>query len=263
MLSIGDVSKISGVHIKSLRYYDEIGVLKPAYVDPDTHYRYYTYQQLGMLDAIRACIELDIPLKEFENFTGDNGNIISVGKLFEQGKKLANEKIRSIREGIKKIELFQREMERSEDMQSQTEPIIMDVREKQCYVAPIVDADDGTTYYDAFQTMMKEATRLGYTLGYELGKLYFYKSGYVLRYNFIEIIAPAKIKAENVITLPAAHCIAKCVNQSRIQYAEEEFPNLFSMDYDKIVAEIEIVMEDYNIEQPVYELSCTLPDDER
>mgnify|MGYP004571771149 CR=1 FL=1 len=36
LLSIGEFSKIANVHIKSLRYYDKLGVLKPIYVDPKT-----------------------------------------------------------------------------------------------------------------------------------------------------------------------------------------------------------------------------------
>ena len=40
-LSIGAVSKRKGVSIKSLRYYDRIGVLRPAYINKDTNYRYY------------------------------------------------------------------------------------------------------------------------------------------------------------------------------------------------------------------------------
>lgn len=43
LLSIGEFSKIANVHIKSLRYYDKLGVLKPIYVDPKTNYRYYSY----------------------------------------------------------------------------------------------------------------------------------------------------------------------------------------------------------------------------
>ena len=40
LISIGDLSKLTGVNIKSLRYYEKIGVLLPAYVDPDSRYRY-------------------------------------------------------------------------------------------------------------------------------------------------------------------------------------------------------------------------------
>ena len=39
LLSIGELSKITGVHIKALRYYDSLGILTPAYVDPDRRTR--------------------------------------------------------------------------------------------------------------------------------------------------------------------------------------------------------------------------------
>ena len=44
LLSIGALSKQTGVHIKSLRYYDSLGILRPAYVDPCSGYRYYSLQ---------------------------------------------------------------------------------------------------------------------------------------------------------------------------------------------------------------------------
>ena len=38
--TIGEISKMKGVGIKSLRYYDKVGVLKPAYINQETGYRY-------------------------------------------------------------------------------------------------------------------------------------------------------------------------------------------------------------------------------
>ena len=46
LMSIGKVSKLKNVSIKSLRYYDQIGILKPAFVNAETNYRYYTKDQL-------------------------------------------------------------------------------------------------------------------------------------------------------------------------------------------------------------------------
>ncbi len=43
LFSIGKLSKLTGVHVQSLRYYETIGILKPAYIDPESHYRYYTF----------------------------------------------------------------------------------------------------------------------------------------------------------------------------------------------------------------------------
>lgn len=52
LLSIGTVAKIKGVSVKMLRYYDEIGLLKPRYVDPQTGYRYYESNQLLFIEFI-------------------------------------------------------------------------------------------------------------------------------------------------------------------------------------------------------------------
>ncbi|WP_235616207.1 MerR family transcriptional regulator [Lysinibacillus parviboronicapiens] len=46
MLSIGEFSKISHLTLKTIRYYDEIGLLKPAYTDAKSGYRYYNISQL-------------------------------------------------------------------------------------------------------------------------------------------------------------------------------------------------------------------------
>ncbi|WP_272509083.1 MerR family DNA-binding transcriptional regulator [Clostridium ganghwense] len=40
--SIGETAKINNVSIQALRLYDRMGLLKPAYVDPENNYRYYT-----------------------------------------------------------------------------------------------------------------------------------------------------------------------------------------------------------------------------
>ncbi len=47
MIRIGDFSILIRVTVKTLRYYDEVRLLKPASVDHFTGYRYYTYEQLA------------------------------------------------------------------------------------------------------------------------------------------------------------------------------------------------------------------------
>ena len=36
LLSIGEVANLKGVSVKALRYYERVGVLRPAYVNPET-----------------------------------------------------------------------------------------------------------------------------------------------------------------------------------------------------------------------------------
>jgi DNA-binding transcriptional MerR regulator len=62
MFSIGEFARLGGVSIRTLRHYDEIGLLRPAQVDPATGYRAYTAQQLSTLNRVMALKELGLSL---------------------------------------------------------------------------------------------------------------------------------------------------------------------------------------------------------
>lgn len=62
MFTIGEFARLGGVSIRTLRHYDEIGLLPPAAVDPDTGYRGYSAAQLGQLNRIVALKELGLTL---------------------------------------------------------------------------------------------------------------------------------------------------------------------------------------------------------
>ena len=64
MIRIGDFSRMSQMPVSTLRYYDEIGLLKPVEVDHFTGYRYYTFDQLARLNCILALKELGFSLEE-------------------------------------------------------------------------------------------------------------------------------------------------------------------------------------------------------
>lgn len=53
MFKIGEFSKLSSVSIRMLRYYDEKDLLKPAYVDPSSGFRYYLAKQLSTIGKIQ------------------------------------------------------------------------------------------------------------------------------------------------------------------------------------------------------------------
>jgi len=64
MIRIGEFSRISKVPIKTLRFYDEVGLLHPTRVDDFTGYRYYTFSQLARLHRILALKEMGFPLEQ-------------------------------------------------------------------------------------------------------------------------------------------------------------------------------------------------------
>ena len=64
MIKIGYFSRISQVPVKTLRYYDEMGLLKPVEVDRFTGYRYYSFDQLRRLNRILALKDLGFSLEQ-------------------------------------------------------------------------------------------------------------------------------------------------------------------------------------------------------
>jgi DNA-binding transcriptional MerR regulator len=64
---IGDFARLGGVSIKTLRFYDEIGLLPPAALDARTRYRHYDASQLQDLAAIRALADLGASLGDIRS----------------------------------------------------------------------------------------------------------------------------------------------------------------------------------------------------
>ncbi|MBA3414804.1 MAG: MerR family transcriptional regulator [Chloroflexia bacterium] len=68
LIPIGRFSKICRLSISALRYYDEVGLLRPAAVDPDSSYRYYRLVQVRDAERIRLLRSLDLPLDDIRLF---------------------------------------------------------------------------------------------------------------------------------------------------------------------------------------------------
>lgn len=68
MLKIGEFATLADMSIKTLRYYDDIGLLKPVMVDPDTGYRYYEYSQLARAYRLSSFKNMGFALNEIGGF---------------------------------------------------------------------------------------------------------------------------------------------------------------------------------------------------
>ena len=60
---IKEFAELTGVSVRTLHYYDEIGLLKPSYVDEQNGYRFYDETSLERMQEILFYRELDFPLK--------------------------------------------------------------------------------------------------------------------------------------------------------------------------------------------------------
>ena len=63
-MHIKEFAELTGVSVRTLHYYDEIGILKPSFVDKQNGYRYYNDDSIIKMQEILFYRELDFPLKE-------------------------------------------------------------------------------------------------------------------------------------------------------------------------------------------------------
>ena len=67
-LTIGQFAALHGINKKTLMWYDEIGLFRPAAVNPENGYRCYTYYQSPILETILLLRELDVSITEIKSF---------------------------------------------------------------------------------------------------------------------------------------------------------------------------------------------------
>ena len=74
MYKIGDFSSMSKTTIKTLRYYEKEGLLKPVYVDLNTGYRYYETSQLIIISKIISLRQIGLSIKDIKDVL-NGGNL--------------------------------------------------------------------------------------------------------------------------------------------------------------------------------------------
>ena len=71
MMTVNEVSKLTGVSIRTLQYYDNIGLLRPA-MHTDSGYRMYDDSDMERLQQILLFRELELPLKDIKRIIGSS-----------------------------------------------------------------------------------------------------------------------------------------------------------------------------------------------
>jgi DNA-binding transcriptional MerR regulator len=89
VMTIGRFARLSGLTVKALRHYDELGLLEPAAVDAETGYRSYTPSQLGRAEAIRRLRKLELPLDEVRTLLDTDDPAVVRRVLVEHQRRTA------------------------------------------------------------------------------------------------------------------------------------------------------------------------------
>jgi len=144
MYSIGEISKIVNVSIDALRYYDEIGLLKPHHINEKSRYRYYSNDQIRDLMFILEMKEYGFSLDAIrELLVSDNPARIEAA-LKNRSRQLALERDNTLKT-IRQLNQRLDQMEGAGERMKQTTVLIIDDAAFMRHVLGDIFANNGYT----------------------------------------------------------------------------------------------------------------------
>lgn len=96
LLPIGKMAALNRVTVSTLRLYDEKGLLKPRYIDPQTGYRYYDINQNARLDMIAYMKELGMSLSQIA-WALQKEDISLIEELLSQKNEQIHQQMRQLK----------------------------------------------------------------------------------------------------------------------------------------------------------------------
>lgn len=94
--SIGEMSKLHNISVQTLRHYDKIGLLKPSYINEKTGYRYYSAKHFVILDLIKQCKAMGLPLDEIKELIENYTSFDSILNIISKQKDMIDNKIKEL-----------------------------------------------------------------------------------------------------------------------------------------------------------------------
>jgi len=242
LISIGELSKLTGASVRSLRYYEKLNLLIPTHIDEFSRYRYYSLDQAYHVEIIMFCVELDIPLKELMKFTTPD-DILDFRAFLTQAKEIAEEKLKKTRKGL----LLIRDLEQKMDLAEQNELEEIYERkfpQKYFYVKLCGDSLQKDSLIDLF-VFFEHIGDINDTNEY--GYMCEQSENGVLYYAFVEV---SKQKANKII--PAGKYFCRQSDNSQIEKTCELFGEYFTGSY--LAIETEIFIGKHKISKPLSEV---------
>lgn len=187
-LSIGEVAKARGVNVQSLRYYEKLGILVPAHINPETGYRYYSLEQIMILDTILLCVEFGIPLKHLKNYVDETGQL-EFERLLNAGRVLAKEKILKIKENLQSIDHTLRHIHAQKSFLGRTGQYTRYIFTRSVITVPCLQTPDAKAYERGLSGLFGLAREKGLHATFPHGIVSRYRQGqYAGSRMFLEVL---------------------------------------------------------------------------
>jgi DNA-binding transcriptional MerR regulator len=171
MLNIGEFARLGQVSTRTLRHYDELGLLAPARTDVATGYRFYSVRQLAELHRVLALRDLGFTLEQIGKVLGDDPSIEELRGMLRLRRAQIELVVGDELARLRRVEAHLRALEGSESV------VVQDVVMKKTQPIRMAEiAAPGLTHQDigpAFERLLPEVlahiTGAGATPGISVG----------------------------------------------------------------------------------------------
>ncbi|MEG0319941.1 MAG: helix-turn-helix domain-containing protein, partial [Niameybacter sp.] len=151
--SIGEVSKLHNVSVQTLRHYDKVGLLKPAYINESSKYRYYSVKHFIMLDFIKQCKAMGLTLDEIKELMDHHTSVDAILEVITKQKEMVTKKIEELQQIQKHIEILE------DKIQTALNEGIGSVFVKYCPTRYFIKYNNTKRYTEEFEIKLTETLR--------------------------------------------------------------------------------------------------------
>jgi effector-binding domain-containing protein len=106
LYKIGDFSRLCRITVRAIRYYDEIGLLKPVRVDQTTGYRYYSIEQLPTLNRIIMLKGIGLSLDDIKGLLNNGMSADYIRQLLQVKRTEIQERVNQDSGRLKQVEVW-------------------------------------------------------------------------------------------------------------------------------------------------------------
>ncbi|GIP21120.1 MerR family transcriptional regulator [Paenibacillus sp. J22TS3] len=212
MLSIGEFSKMCGVSTKTLRYYDEIELIKPDEINPENGYRYYSIKQLKKMLLINRLKSYHFSLEEMRDMleSEEDQSEEKLCSAFHRKRLEIQEKMNALECTLKQINSDILNLEQGIPMMSYMESIEVQLVETQpmniLYLRQMLSMEDYAAGYGTYFGRLYEKIAVGNLTMLGTPMTIYHSPEYNPAGNDTEFAIPVKEIVKGTRDLPGGLC---------------------------------------------------------
>lgn len=258
LFSIGEVAKNKGITVKALRFYDEIGLLKPHYIDPESGYRYYHPDQMLPVDIIKAARSLEISPNQLVPFF-EKKDTAGLMKLLSEHREKSEERLIRLQNVVAATGQIFENYRQAGELSARSDVYRRHIAPIHALSMPWVNYKNPQDYLALYSEMDRQVDERGLIATYEAGVLFEHReTGTVPNMLFTSVAHP--FSGENYLFIPGGEYICVSFSESNALPRQKLLNRYLAKNRlePRLILQTELLKEVFNTGNPVWELRVLL-----